>query len=342
MLSRIFKCQTIVQTERPAKETPAPIGKAAFAAAREEIRSRAQSQKDDEPETETPESDKTTPAEAPPAQEPEPAAEPSETGPPEDTLLSPDEVSKLSAKDRKLYEKAQKVFTQKTQKIAAERKEYENFRKTFDEWKPLIDAFTNDPDSAIKQIAERRGLKFAPQDTPIPEQAKETVAQLPEEWQFLKPVFDTLAQRVREETLREVRGEIEPIRAAQDMAISNAVAAETKSTLEAFSAKYPGWQKLEPKMLELGAKFMPAEGAMTDFEYMETLYKLVNEPQTNADQTRRVIDKINKVVENSEPITNGTPEARVEHIMPNDVTPRNRLRKAAEAARQGIRWVARD
>ncbi len=329
-----------VETEKPVE---APIGKDAFKAAREEIRARSQSQ-DQGTGEETPVVDDTPKPETPSQQPDKPADETPETGDPEDALLTPDEVSKLSAKELKLYQKAQKTFTQKTQKIAAERKEIEEFRKQFDEWKPLIDSLSNDPDAALRSIAEQRGMKFAEtQDTPaVQPQTAETMAQLPEEWQFLKPIFDIFAKKIREDTVAEVRGELQPIKAHQEEAVSRAVAAETNAELEAFTAKYPDWKKQEPAMLALMQKFTPT-GPVSNFEYMETFYKMVTAPTTQADQLKEAVQRINKVVENSEPVNAGVSTERVEHVMPSNLNESStRFRAAAKAAARGERWVTRD
>ncbi len=328
-----------VETDKVATE--APIGKAAFTAAKAEIRARAQSEDQDSGEEKP---DDTTPAK--PAQEPEkPADALPEAGTTEDALLTPEEVSKLSAGDRKLYEKAQKNYTQKTQKLAADRKAIEESRAQLDRWKPLADALEQDPDRAIEYLAQQRGMKLikADQDTETVQTATdETVAQLPEEWKFLTPLFDQLAKQVEDRTLAKFRAELTPIQQMQELAISNAVAAETKSTIEAFDAKYPNWKQHEPQMLEIGKKFMPAEGAMTDFEYMETLYKLVTASQSEGDRTKAIVEKINRAVSKSEPISQGADSTSVDHVMPKGLSSSERFKAAAKAARRGERWTVTD
>lgn len=267
-----------------------------------------------------------------PAQETEkPADEPTESG--EDTndaLLTPEEVSKLSPGDRKLYEKAQKNYTLKTQKLAADRKD-------IDEWKPLIEGLKDDPATAVEQLAARFGLKVAKadaQDTKTVEtKTAETLAELPDDLQFLKPVFEAYGKKL----LESVRGEIAPVKEAQDRIVSDAVASETESTLTAFEAKYPGWKKHEAKMLEIGKKFVPAAGSMTDFEYMETLHRLATADITEAEKTKKVVEKINKAAQSVEPTTPAAQDSRVEHALP---PPGKRsIKDAYAAAKRGERWT---
>ncbi len=312
--------ETVV-TETPAVE--APIGKDAFKAAREEIRARSQSQ-DQGSEPETPETDDTPKPDAKPSQQPEtPADETPETGETEDALLTPDEVSKLSAADKKLYAKAQKNYTQKTQKLAAERREFE-------EQKALHE----------RQLAERQAPPV--QDTKVIEtQATEALATLPEEWQFLKPLFETYGKQVRDSVLASVKGELEPIKQTHMEQTSRAVAAETNATLEAFTAKHPDWKKYETRMVEEMSYFAP--GALDDAKAMEKAYRLATADLAEAQRTRTVVDKINKAAENAEPVTQGIDSSRVEHVMPEGLNESGkRFRAAAAAAKRKEVWVTRD
>jgi hypothetical protein len=96
-------------------------------------------------------------------------------------------------------------------------------------------------------------------------------------------------------------------------------------------------------MLEVGQKLLPVQGAMTDFEYMELLYSTVKAKVTKADQTREIVNKINKVVENAEPMNQGVDSTRVEHVMPSGLdNSSKRFRAAAAAARRGERWTTTD
>lgn len=89
-------------------------------------------------------------------------------------------------------------------------------------------------------------------------------------------------------------------------------------------------------MLEIGKKFVPTEGAMTDFEYMETLHQLATANITQAEQTKKVVEKINKAAASAEPNTPGVSSERVEHVLP---PPDQRsMRHAYAAAKRGEVW----
>ena len=307
-----------MSTETVEQVTEQPKGDAAFAAARAQI---AQSEKDqaqsavsdDTPETKT-------------VEEPEKVADQPEESTEEeiDALLTPEEVAALPKKERSLYEKAQKNYTLKTQALAAERKEME-------QWKTLIDALQNDPDSAIRQLAERRGLKFA--EKPV----EQDNTPIPDELKFLEPIF-----AAREKAIEaKLEAKYGPLKEQVDSITSQAIAAETESSLAQFEAKNPGWKKYETRMLEIGQEFMPAK-PMSDMKYMETLLTLAKINDTEAEKTKKVVEKINKAVASAEPNISGVPTHRVETTPPSNwtgMTDRQQLEAAMAAAKRGERWV---
>lgn len=315
-------------TEDPVETTETvkhegPTGRDAFAAARASLPAQSTDQAPviSEPLDDTPEK-KTV-------EEPEKVADQPEktTEDPEDTLLTADEVSKLNPKERGLYEKAQKNYTLKTQKLAADRKELE-------QWKPLIDQLTTNPDAAIEQLAQQRGMKLskAAQDNTVEKQTEATLAELPEELAFLKPVFEAYGKKLMD----TMRGEITPLKEGYSAIVSEAAAAETEATLKSFEAKYPGWQKHEKAMLDMGQKILPGKG-MSDFEYMEILHRQVTAGTDEAERTKKTVEKINKSAAASESPTPGIANSRVEHALP---PPDKRDIKAAwEAAKRGEVWT---
>ncbi len=300
-----------------AVEEPKPTGSGAFDAARASI-GKSADQAEPAPSDDTSKDEK-------PAEDPVAADQPKEPAD-EDALLTPEELAALPAKERAKAEKWQAKLTQKAQSLAAQGKE-------FDRWKPLITELEANPDAALTKLAEQRGLKLTPrQDTTVESKTTEQMAELPEEWQFMKPVFEAYGKKL----LDSVRGEIAPVKEAHERMTTEAVAAETESTLERFTAKYPDWKKHEAKMLEIGTKFIPKEGSMSDFEYMETLRTLATAGISEAEKTKTVIAKINKAAENVEPNTSGMQQDRVVHTMP---PPGKRdMRAAWEAAKRGEVW----
>jgi len=318
-----------MSTEEPVISTPpaTPTGSDAFKAARASIAAQSTETPDQGPDEDEEKKPDDTSTEQP-AEEPDEAADqPPEPAEPEDTILTPDELAKLSPKERANAEKWQAKLTQKSQALSAQAKEFET-------WKPLIDGLQANPDAVIEELAKRRGLTITKtnQDTTVAKTAANTIAQLPTELQFLQPVFEEFGKQL----LANVDTRLQPIAQAQQQMLTDAAAAETDATIQSFTVKHPEWKKHETKMMELGQKFIPTTGNMTDLEYMEALYKLVTFDQHKADQTKKVVEKLNKVAETSETPTSGVPAERVVIAMP---PPEKRsIRDAWKAAARGERW----
>ena len=150
---------------------------------------------------------------------------------------------------------------------------------------------------------------------------------------MVSAVFDQYGKKL----MADLRQEIAPVKEAQDAFVSQAVAAETESTMKAFDAKYPGWKKHEAKMLDIGKKFVPASGAMSDFEYLEVLHKLATADLADAEKTKKVVHDINKAVASVEPSHNGVSDSRVDHVLPP--SGKRGIREAFEAAKRGEVWT---
>lgn len=298
----------------------APKGAEAFEAARAAVKSQSSDQ-GAETDTATDDTSATPPAEdtTKVVDQPKEATEES------DTLLTPEEEAKLSPKERTLYEKAQKNYTLKTQKLAAD-------RKALEEWNPLIEGFKSNPRATLESVAAQLGLKVADQDTKtIETKTSEALAELPQELEFLRPHFESFGKKLMD----SMKGELAPIKAQHEQLITEATAAETEATLKSFSAKYPGWEAHEQGMIELGKKILPGTG-MSDFEYMETLYKLKTADIAEAEKTKKVVAKLNNVAKNSERQTSGIPNERVSHVLPPP--DKRSMRDAFEAAKRGEVW----
>ena len=302
-------------------EEPVSIGADAFKAARASV---ADQSKDPEPPPETEPADD-TPADDKPAQAPEkPADEPTEPGD-DDTLLTDEDAAKLTGDAKKQFDRMNKAFTQKTQRLAAARKELEP-------WKPLIAAMTADPEAALVQLAKERGFTLTKAEAAKIEAAGDDI---PEELRFLTPLLEARDKRME----AKIRAELAPLKEAQTQLLSESIAKETEADIATFTAKYPGWEKHEPKMIELGQKIQPVNG-MSAVEYTEILYKLATADLSEAERTKKVVGKINKAVAAAEPQVSGVSGERVEHAMPPP--DKRSMRDAFEAAKRGEVWAAKD
>lgn len=299
------KAQSQDQAPEPAKEDAAPAS--------------------DDTKTETKE---------PPAEDTAKAADqPGETAESKDELLPPEEVAKLSAKERTAYEKSQASYTRKTQALATARKEFEP-------WKPLIDGLQTKPDETLEQLATARGFKLVKQDAATEATAKVTVteldqalAELPED---VRPLFEAFGKRLLNAAKDEFKKEIEPIKETHRQTEIENIKARTDSVLEAFTGKHPGWEKHEARMLEIAKDFQASKTA-DEFKYMEALLKLATDDISEAEKTKKVVDKINKAAAKAEEPVTPTSDKFVVHALP---APEKRgLREAYEAAKRGEQWA---
>lgn len=311
--------ETPVDTSTPDTAAPAKTSADVFREARQQIAAQSKDQGGgDQPDSETDNAPASEPSEEPA----KPADQTPESGDPDETLLSADEVKKLNPKERSLYEKAQARFTQKTQKIAEE-------RRALAEWTPMIDAFKTNPEDALKRVAAEMGYELTKTGADTTRQASaETLGDLPPELEPLKPALEAYLDS-------KLKNEIEPIRRHQDYIKAQAAAAETEATLKALEAKHPDWQQFESKMMEFGAKIVPT-GQMSELEYLELLYTMATAGRKEAETAKRTVERIQKSAKAAEPQATGVSQERIVQALP---PPDQRsLRDAWNAAKEGVSW----
>ena len=310
-------------TVTPSATTPKDTGRGAFAAARASLHASGVKQ-DTHVVLEPPSKEEQPPVEA--AEKVE--AQPQETTEESEHLFTPEYVASLPAELQTRYKQMNGDYTRKTQALAKERKDIENRVKELDEWQSVIEGLKKNTDETIEQLAKHRGLTIS-RNT---EQA--TSEETPEE---LKPLESYLEARDKRLESR-IRAEYEPVKAKVAEMETNHAAAETKATVEAFTSKYPGWEKYESAMMDVGKKFVPTAGAMTDFEYMEHLYTIARSKDSEAEKTKKVISKINNAAKSVEPNrSSGVSSEQVEHVLP---PPEKRgIRESYAAAKRGEAWT---
>src|SRR3990172_11642241 len=89
-----------------------------------------------------------------PTQEQTPTETPVKETVESDELISAEEVATLDDAGKANYKKMQKAFTEKTQKLAAQRKEAEAYKP----YQELIKAYQTDPTGTIQKLASQHGL----------------------------------------------------------------------------------------------------------------------------------------------------------------------------------------
>jgi hypothetical protein len=317
----------------PATETALPTMSQAFESAKTQVavetEKTAPADKGDTEEKETP----------PEKEDAAPDQVQESAGEEEAEILSKEEQAKLSPEHLKQYKKMQAAYTQKTQKLAAERKSVEERSKGLETYQELIDSWKKDPKGVIERLANEAGLKIALEQgtkAETTEAVDETVKELsnvfgPEAAAVIGPVFEKMILK-RLGDLKKT--EIEPLKEESRAIQMQGIVTETETELAAFSKLHPDWKQYEPKMLELGKKLMPAQGSnMTTQEYMGMLYNLATANATSARQTKEAVDRINKAAAASSTDA-GVSADKVTTAAPKRPT----FQEAFEAAKQGVRW----
>ena len=265
-----------------------------------------------------------------------PTAEAAEEG-----LLTQEEVSRLSETDRATYRRMNQAFTQKTQKLAEERKQIQQIKEAFE-------TFQTDPQGAIKEWARHYGVKLAeeaeaakdPQGQAAQIQGFNTLDRVKSKLRALlpgeenQPLADGLAQILADEVEQTVRQNVDPIKAQQEAAMMEAARASTEADFEALGTRHPDWKEHEAKMVEIGRQWTPAPGMPVD-KYLDTLYRLATLDESEAARTNKVLDRIHKAVSSAEP----SPGAAVNTSRVTPARPaKASIEDAFRAAKQGISW----
>jgi hypothetical protein len=290
----------------------------------------AQSKADQAPDAAAPGDD--TKPEPETVEQPQAGDQPEEAAPSEDTLLTADEVAKLSPKERTLYEKAQKNYTIKTQELARQRKELEP-------WKDLISNL-QDParwKDTVRQLAQQAEILPKAEQQAVQAEAEKTVAELPEELKFLQPYFEQFGQKL----LGQLQSKIDPVVASQNEIVMQKIAESTEATMKSFGEKHKGWEAHETAMTDLAKQIQPV-GNMSDYDYMEMLYKLATFDMQSADRTKQIAAKIQKSAAAAETPSSGVQSERVEVALPSNLrgaSSSDRLKAAFEAAKRGEHWT---
>jgi hypothetical protein len=279
-------------------------------------------------------------------------------------LLSDEEFTALQTKHadnptalRKALEGA---FTQKTQKLAEERRSVEKLR----EYAPLIEAYEENPEAVIRELAKLNGLSVAEvraeiehaetgEGTPATDgDAQATVDAVMAEFKTnLGPELEYLADGLTPaitklvETLTKATVEkaTTPLKAAQSLLLDKAAHEQTDQVMATFAKAHPDWEQHEDALFALAQKLQP--NGMTENEYLDHLWKLVtadSTPDTTAlekkiaDGVKAALRKMETAAAGTETRSRTTPEGQVSHARPTDHVPD--FREAYLAAKGGQRW----
>lgn len=315
------------ETARPA----ATSFQEAFQAAKEQVAAQAEN-------PEAPEKGETETATEKPAEQPQAQDQPKEGV--EEQILSDEEYEKLKNDPAKLRKALNRAFTQKTQKLASERKQIESYQK-------LIEGLESDPQETVRFLAERAGLKLAPEIKPEESAAEKAVtAQTPailsdlnallgpDNEAFAAGLASVFERHMKEIAKTVAKEELSPLREQQEKQLGQAMAAEAESDLKAAKTRHADWDEHETKIVALSRKYQPPPGSETTAEeYLDMLYSLATMDQVEAKATAKVAAKLAQAAKTGAPQT-GVKSDIVAPTPPKKPT----IREAFEAAKRGERW----
>jgi hypothetical protein len=285
-----------------------------------------------------------------------PTTESAQTG-----LLTEAEFKALQTKHAndpaKLYAELNRAFTQKSQARATD-------LKTFERVKPyveLIDAFEEDAEATLAALAGQYGKKLVSADGTAETETTSTATteetaepdieaivsefreDLGPELEYIAEAGPAITRLIQRLTKSITESTVKPLKQQQDALLADKAVGDMKVTMKTFEERHPDWKEHEDAMVSIGQTLAP--NGLNEAEYMERLYQLAtrdawekdrdaNVEKTVVARVKAAIAKINKGAEETETVTDATPERHVRSAPPTTPT----IHEAYEAAKRGERW----
>jgi hypothetical protein len=318
--------------------------------------------------------------EAPPAQEDDkapsaPAAKAETT-----SLISDADLRALQTKyanqPDKLLKEYNRVFTQKLQDVAQQRKAGERAISAHERYGSFIEAYETDPDYTVGELARRHGYTLVKADgTPAaggtgattstktddpvavaladlsPDKLLPRVTELLEgsDVEYMAEPFTRVFSAVLEPLTKAVRAqtaaEVAPLREAHAVNQKRAAVEEAKGVLTAWGAKHPGWEDHRTTMETLADEIQMKPGS-DENAYLDRLYHLATREAWEKDRDGQIARAANGAVDKMvKQGAGGSKKARRSTAVPSDQVeeagPADRapsFREAADAAVRGVRF----
>lgn len=206
---------------------------------------------------------------------------------PEEDLLTPEQRASAKGNPAKLEKLLHRAFTQKTQRLAAE-------RRTLTQKAAVIDMLSGEHgDLILAELAAKRGMKLekpaAASQQSIVDSALATLEANglnKEALQKVLPLMQAVAQAAQATA-------IDPLNARLKAFEERAAKSEMDNTVALFRSKYPDFERYKPAMQKL-IEAMPQGQGISTFEYLVNIYKLAK-PAGIA--TRKAVGKTLKRME---------------------------------------------
>ena len=235
---------------------------------------------------------------------------------------------------KKVYRSMQRGLTQKTTALA-------NTRKDLEEQAKIVNWIQQDPENALRSLAQAAGVKLGDEVVPAKATTEEKIADsLEAKWAktvgteaaaLLRPLFEETAQALLEERLGPLEQDAE--RARRD---ANASAAQ--SDIRGFGASVveagEEWNdEIQGEMAKLASVVDPAEEATLP-EYLATLYDSVIAKRNRARVARANLERLRKARTEDEPNTSARPSPATEEKVTIEMSDNDAIALAVRQARQ--------
>ena len=269
------------------------------------------------------------------------AAQPADS----DELLAKGEYDRLKADPEALRKALNTAFTQKTQAVAAERKQLAEQQKELEAYKELVESFKTDPKGTVRELAKNVGLDLSEVETK--QEVKEAADRISDilsknlspELQFLAPQLSpAIKAAVQELASQEIKREVEPLRQQAQRLQEETVKEQIEANLKQFTEKHPDWKKHEAEMTKLGQMYQPVagKGSPSWMDYMEMLYYVATKDAREGDIAKKTVERMTESAKKSETSDSGVAGQKVTKSAPKFTSFDEAFNQAAKDAQAGI------
>ena len=291
---------------------------------------------------ETPPEPEPTTAKVTPTAKVEPPAKPTPEPEPEEEFFNPTAedlaIIENSPELKKAYRALRKGFTEKTTKLAEERKQL-NERAELAAW------IQQNPEKAARRLAELSGLSITEARAEVKEAKEAATAvtdELSEMWKksigddaapILRPVIEATARAVAEKLLAPYREKTEELDKASQR---RAIAATVSEFGAGVTQRGDEWnEEIQAEMARLSDKVKPGDDTPIE-EYLSEMYDSVMMKRTRTQTARANLNRLRRLKDEQEPVTPARPTPKSEDRVTVDMSDRDAVALAVRQAQKEL------
>ena len=299
-----------------------------------------------------PEKDEEKPADEEPAKEEEPEAEPEPEkeeaeeeveeeveGEPEPLVATAAALQAINDNPelRKIYKSMQRGMTEKTTKLAEERKQYK-------ESNDLVTWMKENPDEAAQALANRRGYTLTRAEQKAADSAQdEAVDTIAKDWEAKVGPETTklLLPLIRSAIEASTQQYVAPLQQQQETLNRQAAERGIAASVEEFGAtivqRGDDWDdSIKAEMATMSNKFSPGENVGLP-EYLTAMYNSVMTERNQASAMKKQVKRLRKAKDTSEPTQASRPAPRAKREITSETSDRDAVDIAMAEALEEVR-----